>query len=91
MPSWAAAVELVFVGTGFVSRPKGLDWDDAGAYVPSVLTDIVMPFTFSFANGTAIGSFTYAVIRIVTGNVRDPHSAVELLGAASLLYFLEDF
>ena len=91
IPSWAAAAALVFVGTGFVSTLKDLDWDDAGAYVPAVLTAIVMPFTFSIANGIAIGFISYAVIRIVTGNVRQLHPAVGLLAAASLLYFLKDF
>ena len=66
IPSWAAAAALVFVGTGFVSTLKDLDWDDAGAYVPAVLTAIVMPFTFSIANGIAIG-LSAIVIRIVTG------------------------
>ena len=56
IPSWAAAAALVFVGTGFVSTLKDLDWDDAAAYVPAVLTAIVMPFTFSIANGIAIVS-----------------------------------
>lgn len=91
IPSWAAAAALVFVGTGLVSTLKDLDWDDAGAYIPAVLTAIVMPFTFSIANGIAIGFISYAVIRIGTGNVRDLHPAVGLLATASLVYFLKDF
>ena len=91
IPSWAAASALVFVGTGFVGTLKDLDWEDAGAYVPAVLTAIVMPFTFSIANGIAIGFISYAVINTATGNARGLHPAVWLLAAASLLYFLKDF
>ncbi len=91
IPSWAAASALVFVGTGFVATWKDLDWEDTGAYVPAVLTAIVMPFTFSIANGIAIGFISYAVINAVTGNARELHPAVWLLAAASLLYFLKDF
>ncbi|MCY4098132.1 MAG: NCS2 family permease, partial [Rhodospirillales bacterium] len=91
IPSWAAASALVFVGTGFVATLRDLDWEDAGAYVPAVLTAIVMPFTFSIANGIAIGFISYAVINTVTGNARELHPAVWLLAAASLLYFLKDF
>ena len=91
IPTWAAASALVFVGTGFVATLKDLDWEDAGAYVPAVLTAIVMPFTFSIANGIAIGFISYAVINTVTGNARGLHPAVWLLAAASLLYFLKDF
>ena len=63
----------------------GFDWEDAGAYVPAVLTAIVMPFTFSIANGIAIGFISYAVINTVIGNARELHPAVWLLAAASLL------
>ncbi|MDE0712203.1 MAG: NCS2 family permease [Rhodospirillales bacterium] len=91
IPSWAAASALVFVGTGFVATLKDLDWEDTGAYVPAVLTAIVMPFTFSIANGIAIGFISYAVINTVTRNARELHPAVWLLAAASLLYFLKDF
>ena len=91
IPSWAAASALVFVGTGFVATLKDLDWEDTGAYVPAVLAAIVMPFTFSIANGIAIGFISYAVINTVTGNARELHPAVWLLAAASFLYFLKDF
>ena len=91
IPTWAAASALVFVGTSFVSTLKGLDWEDAGAYVPAVLTAIVMPFTFSIANGIAVGFISYTVIRAVTGRAREVNPAVGLLAAASLLYLLKDF
>ena len=91
IPNWAVASALVFVGTSFVSTLKGLDWEDAGAYVPAVLTAIVMPFTFSIANGVAVGFISYTVIKAVTGSAREVHPAVGLLAAASLLYLLKDF
>ena len=91
IPGWAAAAALVFVGTGFVSTLKDLDWDDTGSYVPAVLTAIVMPFTFSIANGIAVGFISHAAIAIASGNARRLHPAVGLLAAASVLYFLKDF
>ena len=91
IPDWAVASALVFVGVGYVSTLRDLDWADAEASVPAVLAAIVMPFTFSIANGIAVGFISYAVIKVVTGNARELHPAVGLLAAAGLLYFLKDF
>ena len=49
-----------------------------------------MPFTFSIANGIAIGFTAYVLVKALTGKITDVHPAVWLLAVASVLFFIKD-
>ena len=40
-----------------------IDWDDITEAAPAALTAIMMPFTYSIANGLAFGFISYALIK----------------------------
>ena len=90
IPGWATAPALVFVATFFARNLKDLDWEDISDYGPAILAAVVMPFTFSIANGIAIGFTAYVVVKALTGKIGQIHIAMWLLAAASVLYFLKD-
>ncbi len=91
IPGWATAPALVFVATFFAKNLKDLEWEDMTEYGPAVLAAVVMPFTFSIANGIAIGFTAYVVVKVFTGRIGDVHPAVWLLALASVLFFIKDF
>ena len=91
VPAWAAAPALVFVAVFFVRNLRALDWSDPGDYGPAILAAVVMPFTFSIANGIAVGFICYAAVKTLTGKWGEVHPASWLLAAASVLYFVKDF
>jgi AGZA family xanthine/uracil permease-like MFS transporter len=54
---------------------------------PAALTAIMMPFTYSIANGLAFGFISYALIKAFTGRWREVHAATWLVAALFLIRF----
>ncbi len=44
-----------------------IDWEDITEAVPAFLTIVFMPFTYSIADGIAMGFISYALIKLCTG------------------------
>jgi len=64
-----------------------IDWEDVSEYVPAVVTAIAMPFTFSIANGIALGFIAYAVIKLLSGRFAEAKPAVLVLAALFVIKF----
>lgn len=43
-----------------------LDWDGTTESVPAVVTALLMPFTYSIANGVAFGCISFAGLKLLT-------------------------
>ena len=65
-----------------------IDWEDATEYAPAMLTAILMPLTFSIANGIAIGFIVYAVVKIASGRIADANPAVLLVAVLGVLHYV---
>ncbi len=48
----------------------------------AALTALMMPFTYSIANGLAFGFISYAVLKTATGRARDVHPATWLVAVS---------
>jgi AGZA family xanthine/uracil permease-like MFS transporter len=88
MPGFATAPALIVVGCLMMSGVRELDWDDPVHMMPTFLTMVMIPLTFSVANGLAFGFVSYAVLQIVTGGFRLRYWLVYLLAALFVLRFL---
>jgi AGZA family xanthine/uracil permease-like MFS transporter len=75
---------------GVQARRKlsGIDFTDLAIGLPAALTIMVMPFTFSIADGIGFGFLAYVVVRAAQGRTRDVHPFMWLSSAAFALYFL---
>ena len=74
IPSFATTPALVFVGFLMMSSVKDMDWSkDSAAAVGGFLAIIMMPFTYSIANGIMFGILAFVVIRIFQGRVKEVH------------------
>ena len=72
IPSFATAPALLFVGLMMCSARRGMDFeDDAAGAVGGYLALIMMPFSYSIANGIMFGMLSYVVIRIFQGRIKD--------------------
>ena len=71
VPAFATAGALVYVALLMLSGMRELDWDDSTELIPALLTIIMMPLSFSIANGIAVGFISYAVIKVVAGRASD--------------------
>ncbi len=87
VPFEAVAPALVVVGFMMVSQVSKIDWNDWGIALPAFLTFILMPFTFSIANGIGAGFISYVFIRTAQGRAKEIHPLMWAVAAAFVLFF----
>ena len=81
IPPYATAPALVFVAVLLIGSLRDFEaWDDFSESAPLVITAIMMPLSFSIADGIAAGILTYVMIKILAGKYRDLNGM--LLGLA---------
>jgi AGZA family xanthine/uracil permease-like MFS transporter len=88
IPSAATAPALIFVGVLMIKTLKKISWDDITEAVPAFITLIMMPMTYSIANGIALGIVTYPVVKLFSGKGRDVHWFTWLLAILFVLYLI---
>ncbi|MBU6502378.1 MAG: NCS2 family permease [Burkholderiales bacterium] len=88
VPAYATAPALFFVACLMMRELVALDWDETTEVVPAAVTALMMPFTYSIANGLAFGFISYALIKLLTGKVKDVHWMTWLIGAVFLFKFI---
>lgn len=82
IPSFATTPALVFVGLLMISAVKDMDFsEDMADSVGGFLAIIMMPFTYSIANGIMFGMLAYVIIKVFTGKVKDVHPVMWISAA----------
>jgi AGZA family xanthine/uracil permease-like MFS transporter len=81
VPAYATAPALLFVACLMLRDLVDIDWHDTTESVPAAITALVMPFTYSIAEGIAFGFITYAVLKLLTGRVRDVAPVIWVIAA----------
>lgn len=87
VPVEAAAPALVIVGVLMMAQIKEIDFDDFTVALPAFLTIVVMPFTYSIANGIGAGFVSYVALRAVTGRARGIHPLLWIVAGLFVVYF----
>ena len=70
-----------------MSQIGEISWKDPAVAIPAFLTLVMIPLTFSIANGLAFGFTAYALLRILRGEFRKTHWLVYLLAALFIARF----
>ena len=81
IPAFATAPALIYVACLMARGMTEIDWEDASEYAPAVLTALTMPFTFSIADGIAVGFISYAAIKIASGRFSELSPVIAVLAA----------
>lgn len=87
VPFEAVAPALVVVGFMMISHVSKIDWNDWGVAIPAFLTFVLMPFTYSIANGIGAGFVTFVFIRAIQGRAREVHPLMWVVAGAFVLFF----
>jgi adenine/guanine/hypoxanthine permease len=87
VPVEAAAPALVIVGALMISGVRDIEWSDFSVAMPVFLTIVVMPFTYSIANGIGAGFISWVLLRTATGRVREIHPLMWVVAVAFVAYF----
>ena len=90
VPIEAAAPVLVIVGALMMMQITEIDWTQFHIALPSFLTIVAMPFTYSIADGIGIGFITFAVFSVFAGKAKDVHWIMWLISALFVVFFAMD-
>ena len=71
VPSYATAGALIYVAILMLGGMEKLDWSDNTELLPALIMIIMIPLTFSIANGIAIGFIAYVVLKIAARKTLD--------------------
>ena len=88
IPTAATAPALVLVGAMMMGALAEVDWLDPGAAVPAFLTVVMIPLTYSIANGLAFGITSHAVLKLVRGQASLGDWLVYVLAALCVARFI---
>lgn len=88
IPAAATAPALIFVGVLMLKNFANVDMKDMRSAVPAFLTLIMMPLTYSIANGIGIGAIAYSLITIFTGKFTKKDIAVTIIAILFVCKFV---
>jgi AGZA family xanthine/uracil permease-like MFS transporter len=88
VPPAATAPALILVGSLMLATITEIRWTDPLVAVPSFLTLILIPLTYSIANGLGFGIIAWAVLHLATGKFRRQDWLLYLLAALFLARFV---
>ena len=88
VPPAATAPALILVGSLMMATITEIRWTDPLVAVPSFLTLILIPLTYSIANGLGFGIIYWAVLHIVTGKFRRQDWLLYVLAILFLARFI---
>ena len=88
IPGAATAPALILVGALMMDGVRHIDWDDIADSLPAFLTIIVMPLTFSIANGVSLGVISYCAIKLLSGRARQVSPILYVVAALLLARYI---
>ena len=88
VPAYATAGALIYVAILMLGGMEKLDWSDNTELLPALIMIIMIPLTFSIANGIALGFIAYVVIKALSGRHEDLNAGSIVIGVLSVLYFI---
>ena len=88
IPTAATAPALILVGALMMGALAEIDWSDAAEAIPAFLTVIIIPLTYSIANGLAFGITSHAILKLVRGQARPRDWLIYVLAAICIARFI---
>ncbi len=88
IPSYATAPALLYVAVLMTAGLKLIDWEDVTEAAPAVVTALMMPLTFSIADGIASGFVTYVALKALSGRWAHLNISVVLIAVIFVLKFI---
>jgi len=88
IPAAATAPALILVGGMMMGALAEVDWVEPAESIPAFLTVIMIPLSYSIANGLAFGITSHAVLKLVRGQARPADWLVYVLAALCVARFV---
>ena len=88
VPAYATAGALIYVAILMLGGMEKLNWGDATELLPALIIIVMIPLTFSIANGIALGFLSFIILKIASGNMRNISSGAWFLGMIFISKFV---
>ncbi|EEX65975.1 NCS2 family permease [Vibrio metoecus] len=88
IPAYATAGALFYVAILMMSGLVSIDWRDLTEAAPTVVTCLMMPLTFSIAEGISLGFIAYAAIKLFSGKGRSVSLSVWVMAAIFVIKYI---
>lgn len=87
VPGFATAPALILVGALMMAEITHVSFTDFTDGFPAFMTIIMMPLTFSIANGFAFGFVSYTFVKVLSGRAKEVSLIMWLVSLAFLANF----
>ncbi|WP_191017094.1 NCS2 family permease [Treponema zioleckii] len=88
IPMAATAPALIFVGFLMMSSVSGIDFKDLSEGIPSFITIMAMPFSYSISKGISLGIISFVLCKIFARKIKDIPLVTWILAVIFLLDFV---
>ena len=88
IPQFAMASALVIIGALMMRQAADIDWSDKEMALPAFLTMVLMPFTYSIADGIAWGIISYVAIKLGMGKMDELNPVMYTLFVLMLMFYI---
>lgn len=88
IPDSAIAPILIIIGGLMLQNIKNLDMKDMTESFPALLIVVLIPFTYSIADGIAFGFILYPILKLATGRGREVSPVLFIIAGLFLANFV---
>jgi AGZA family xanthine/uracil permease-like MFS transporter len=88
IPSAATSPALIIVGLLMMGEVKHIDFTDITNALPAFLAIIMMPFTYSIAEGISFGMVSFVLLKLLSGRYKEVNIAMYVIAALFILGFI---
>lgn len=87
VPGFATAPALIIVGALMMAEVVNVKFTDITESLPAFLTIIMMPLTYSIANGFAFGFTSYALLKVFSGRTKEVSWVMLVISGVFMINF----
>jgi len=88
IPAYATAPALILVGVLMAQSIPLIRWNDFTEALPSFITILAMPLSFSIATGLSLGVISYTAVKVAAGKFHDVNTLVWILTLLFILRYI---
>jgi adenine/guanine/hypoxanthine permease len=88
IPEFATAPALILVGSLMAQSISRVEWRDFSEALPSFITMVGMPLSFSIATGLSFGVISYTIVKLASGKFKEVSTLVWVLTILFILRYV---
>ncbi|MBC81722.1 MAG: guanine permease [Gammaproteobacteria bacterium] len=88
VPPFATSGALFYVALIMMSGMRDLNWDNSINLLPALITVLMIPLSFSIADGIAIGFISYVVLKVSSGRTTEVSTGMWFLAGIFAAKFI---